>query len=177
MFILDENQGVGYLATDRFAPQGYVHIYSWAIPEQRQYCRGMAPDSLAAYAQLRAFYKAERLDYAPSELSELSEPSASHDAISFVINDSVIYTSVDDFLSQEAKSLFIEWEQFSSQLAALDIQLSTLRIQYAEADEKGRSQLAPQILQLEQQITDLKERCFSLPLTIRRLEILRHEKY
>ena len=177
MYIVDENQGVGYLATDRFAPQGYVHIYSLAIPEQKQYCRGMAPDSLAAYAQLRAFYKAERLDYAPSEPSELSEPSVSHDAISFVINDSVIYTSVDDFLSQEAKSLFIEWEQFSSQLAALDIQLSTLRIQYAEADEKGRSQLALQILQLEQQITDLKERCFSLPLTIRRLEILIHEKY
>ena len=177
MYIVDENQGVGYLATDRFAPQGYVHIYSLAIPEQKQYCRGMAPDSLAAYAQLRAFYKAERLDYAPSEPSELSEPSVSHDAIYFVINDSVIYTSVDDFLSQEAKSLFIEWEQFSSQLAALGIQLSTLRIQYAEADEKGRSQLAPQILQLEQQITDLKERCFSLPLTIRRLEILIHEKY
>ena len=183
MYIVDENQGVGYLATDRFAPQGYVHIYSLAIPEQKQYCRGMAPDSLAAYAQLRAFYKAERLDYAPSELSELSEPSelskpsVSHDAIYFVINDSVIYTSVDDFLSQEAKHLFIEWEQLSSQLAALDIQLSTFRIQYAEADEKGRSQLAPQILQLEQQITDLKERCFSLPLTIRRLEILIHEKY
>ena len=180
MYIVDENQGVGYLATDRFAPQGYVHIYSLAIPEQKQYCRGMAPDSLAAYAQLRAFYKTERLEDAsskPSELSEPIDPSKPHDDIFFVINDSVIYTSVDAFLSQEAKSLFIEWEQFSSQLAALDIQLSTLRIQYAEADEKGRSQLAPQILQLEQQITDLKEHCFSLPLTIRRLEILIHEKY
>ena len=134
MYIVDENQGVGYLATDRFAPQGYVHIYSLAIPEQKQYCRGMAPDSLAAYAQLRAFYKAERLDYTPSEPSELSEPSVSHDAISFVINDSVIYTSVDDFLSQEAKSLFIEWEQLSSQLAALDIQLSHLP-QHIECEE------------------------------------------
>ena len=182
MYIVDENQGVGYLATDRFAPQGYVHIYSLMIPKHKQYCRGMSSDSLVAYAQLSAFDKATPETLEPLELLKPLEQhtqvcSEPHDAISFVINDSVIYTSVDDFLSQEAKSLFIEWEQLSSQLAALDIQLSTLRIQYAEADEKGRSQLAPQILQLEQQITDLKERCFSLPLTIRRLEILIHEKY
>ena len=170
MYIVDENQGVGYLATDRFAPQGYVHIYSLAIPEQKQYCRGMAPDSLAAYAQLRAFYKAERLDYAPSEPSELSEPSVSHDAISFVINDSVIYTSVDDFLSQEAKSLFIEWEQLQEQLTKEQNQLEELRIQYMQADEPIQGKLTPQILQLEGDLVRLQERFLALPREIRQKE-------
>ena len=170
MLILDENQGVGYLATDRFAPQGYVHIYSWAIPEQRQYCRGMDPDTLAAYAQLRAFYKAERLDNAPSETSAPSEPSATHDAISFVINDSVIYTSVDDFLSPGARRLFIEWEQLQERLTKEQNQLEELRIQYMQADEPTQGTLASQILKLERELEQLQERFLALPREIRQKE-------
>ena len=170
MLILDENQGVGYLATDRFAPQGYVHIYSWAIPEQRQYCRGMDPDTLAAYAQLRAFYKAERLDNAPSEPSAPSAPSATHDAISFVINDSVIYTSVDDFLSPGARRLFMEWEQLQERLTKEQDQLELLRMQYMQAEETLQAELAPQILQLESDIVRLQERCWALPREIRQRE-------
>ena len=176
MYIVDENQGVAYLATDRFAPQGYVHIYSLSIPEQKQYCRGMTSDSLAAYAQLRAFYKTERSDNVPSELSELSEPSKLselsklHDAISFVINDSVIYTSVDAFLSQEAKQLFMEWEQLQERLTKEQNQLEQLRMQYMQAEETLQAELAPQILQLESDIVRLQERCWALPREIRQRE-------
>lgn len=173
MFILDENQGVGYLATDRFAPQGYVHIYSWAIPEQRQYCRGMAPDSLAAYAQLRAFAKAEL--EAPEEtiesvVSEKEVLEVPHDAISFVINDSVIYTSVDDFLSQEARQLFIEWERLEKQLIKEHNKLDELRLQYMHAEGAERDTIAPQILQLEGDLVLLQERLVVLPREIRQLE-------
>ena len=176
MYIVDENQGVAYLATDRFAPQGYVHIYSLAIPEQKQYCRGMTSDSLAAYAQLRAFYKTERSDNVPSELSEPSklsnpsDPSKLHDAISFVINDSVIYTSVDAFLSQEAKQLFMEWEQLQERLTKEQNQLEQLRMQYMQAEETLQAELAPRILQLESDIVRLQERCWALPREIRQRE-------
>ena len=173
MYIVDENQGVAYLATDRFAPQGYVHIYSLAIPEQKQYCRGMTSDSLAAYAQLRAFYKTERSDNVPSKLSELSNssaPSKLHDAISFVINDSVIYTSVDSFLSQEAKQLFMEWEQLQERLTQEQNQLEQLRMQYMQAEETLQAELAPRILQLESDIVRLQERCWALPREIRQRE-------
>ena len=176
MYIVDENQGVAYLATDRFAPQGYVHIYSLAIPEQKQYCRGMTSDSLAAYAQLRAFYKTERSDNVPSEPSKLSElsnpsdPSKLHDAISFVINDSVIYTSVDAFLSQEAKQLFMEWEQLQERLTKEQNQLEQLRMQYMQAEETLQAELAPQILQLESDVVRLQERCWALPREIRQRE-------
>ena len=170
MYIVDENQGVAYLATDRFAPQGYVHIYSLAIPEQKQYCRGMTSDSLAAYAQLRAFYKTERSDNVPSEPSKLSAPSKLHDAISFVINDSVIYTSVDAFLSQEAKQLFMEWEQLQERLTQEQNQLEQLRMQYMQAEETLQAELAPRILQLESDIVRLQERCWALPREIRQRE-------
>jgi hypothetical protein len=153
-----------------------VHIYSLAIPEQKQYCRGMTSDSLAAYAQLRAFYKNERSDNVPSEPSKLSElsnpsdPSKLHDAISFVINDSVIYTSVDAFLSQEAKQLFMEWEQLQERLTKEQNQLEQLRMQYMQAEETLQAELAPQILQLESDIVRLQERCWALPREIRQRE-------
>jgi hypothetical protein len=173
MFILDENQGVGYLATDRFAPKGYVHVYSLAIPEQKQYCRGMNADSLAAYAQLRAFAKAEletseeTIESVASEKEVLEVP---HDAISFVINDSVIYTSIDDFLSQKARELFIEWEQLENQLIKEQNKLDELRLQYMHAEEAERDTIAPQILQLEGDLVLLQERFVVLPREIRRME-------
>ena len=175
MYIVDENQGVGYLATDRFAPQGYVHIYSLAIPEQKQYCRGMSSDSLVAYAQLSAFDKATPETLEPLELLKPLEQhtqvcSEPHDAIYFVINDSVIYTSVDDFLSQEAKHLFIEWEQLQEQLTKEQTQLEGLRMQYMQAEEPIQGTLAPQILKLERELEQLQERFLALPREIRQKE-------
>ena len=139
----------------------------------------MTSDSLAAYAQLRAFYKTERSDNVPSEpsklskLSELSnpsDPSKLHDAISFVINDSVIYTSVDAFLSQEAKQLFMEWEQLQERLTKEQNQLEQLRMQYMQVEETLQAELAPRILQLESDIVRLQERCWALPREIRQRE-------
>ena len=175
MFILDENQGVGYLATDRFAPQGYVHIYSWAIPEQRQYCRGMSSDSLVAYAQLSAFDKATPETLEPLELLKPLEQhtqvcSEPPDAISFVINDSVIYTSVDDFLSPGARRLFMEWEQLQERLTKEQDQLELLRMQYMQAEDSEQATIAPQILKLERDLEQLQERFLALPREIRRKE-------
>ena len=175
MFILDENQGVGYLATDRFAPQGYVHIYSWAIPEQRQYCRGMSSDSLVAYAQLSAFDKATPETLEPLELLKPLEQhtqvcSEPHDDIFFVINDSVIYTSVDDFLSPGARRLFMEWEQLQERLTKEQDQLELLRMQYMQAEDSEQATIAPQILKLERDLEQLQERFLALPREIRRKE-------
>ena len=174
MLILDENQGVGYLATDRFAPQGYVHIYSWAIPEQKQYCRGIPSDSLAAYAQLRAFARADRAAIEePYELVEVQVEQPPHDAIFFVINDSVIYTSVNAFLSPEAKKLFMEWEQLQERLAKDQNQLEILRMQYMQAEVSEQATIAPQILKLEHDLLRLQERCLALPREIRQIETLK----
>ena len=175
MYIVDENQGVGYLATDRFAPQGYVHIYSLMIPKHKQYCRGMTPDSLVAYAQLSIFDKATPETLEPLELLKPLEQhtqvcSEPHDAISFVINDSVIYTSVDDFLSQEAKSLFIEWEQLQERVTKEQDQLELLRMQYMQAEEPTQGTLAPQILKLERDLEQLQVRFLALPREIRQKE-------
>mgnify|MGYP003289583049 CR=1 FL=1 len=42
LFVLDEMHQIGYLATDRFATEGRVHVYSFAISEQKEYWRNIA---------------------------------------------------------------------------------------------------------------------------------------
>ena len=39
LFVLDEMRQIGYLATDRFAAEGRVHVYSFAISADKQYWR------------------------------------------------------------------------------------------------------------------------------------------
>jgi hypothetical protein len=55
LFVLDEMHQIGYLATDRFATEGRVHVYSFAISEQKEYWRNIAIDSLVGYARLEDF--------------------------------------------------------------------------------------------------------------------------
>ena len=167
MLLIDEVQQRGYLATDRFAPAGYVHIYTYVLPEIKQYWRGLSTESLAEYAQLSSWDKAG----APSEstLEVESTDSASEDFF-FVLNDSVVYTTATDFVSPEAYVVFMEWEKQSLKLQYESEQLYDLRLQYMEASEAERQELAPIMLQLEANYPVLKQYCQSLLLEARRLE-------
>jgi chromosome segregation ATPase len=82
----------------------------------------------------------------------------------------VIYTSVDAFLSHEAKQLFMEWEQLQERLTKEQNQLEQLRMQYMQAEETLQAELAPRILRLESDIVRLQERCWALPREIRQRE-------
>ena len=168
LFVLDKTDGVGYLATDRFAEEGKVHIYTFLVPEYKQYWKDLPVDSLAAYAQLQYFEEGIYEDDPAVTLIDLSVDTLPE--FSFIINDSVIYTSVDAFLSQEAKQLFMEWEQLQERLTKEQNQLEQLRMQYMQAEETLQAELAPQILQLESDVVRLQERCWALPREIRQRE-------
>ena len=172
MLIVDEVQGIGYLATDRFAPSDSVHIYSFIIPEQKQYCRGLTSDSLVAYAQLRLFDKADYSQKNDSAtLNPLSIEPNSHDTIYFILNDSIVYTSVTDFRSEEAKKLFIEWENLQLLLNTEKEQLTILREKYMTANEQTRRELSPLILQLEHNQSHIQFRSKKLLHNLRLIEM------
>lgn len=147
--LIDEAQQVGYLATDRHSEAGKVTIYSFALSEERQYWRDMPADSLAAYALLERYERAtgERRD---SELIGM-EAEDIEEEIFFALNDSVLYTSLSDFRSAQAKKTFQDWRQIDAQCHALEERLQELRQQYWEAEEADKKKLAPTILQMEEQ--------------------------
>ena len=176
MMVIDEVQQVGYLATDRSSKPGFVHVYSFAIPEQKQYWRNLENNQLVKYAKLQQF-ELYTEDVAPSievtevELPQITEQSVEIGDFRFVINDSVVYYSIDDFQVSDAKDKYLEWKTVEAQLQTEAQQLTELRKDYAAADEIERKTLAPSIMQLEKNQYLLAQRCQSLLYDIRQIEI------
>lgn len=168
LFVVDEINHVGYLATDRFAKEGYAHIYTFLIPEYKQYWKNIPTDSLIAYAQLQRFEQGIVEDN--PAVSIIHRDTDSKDFF-FVINDSTIYHSINDFHNLRAREKFIEWQLVKKQLTAEQEQIAELRLQYSTADETLRKKLTPTILRLENNQSQLLERCQSLLQEIRTEEI------
>lgn len=152
LMLIDEHNNIGYFATDRFSPAGKVRIYSFVPAWQKNYWRGLSQDSLVAYAQLRYTWSTERM---PSNNNNTSPSNriATEDTekkIFFVLNDSVVYTSVNDFQNPNALKKYQEWEELQKQITNNTKRLEQLRHQYSEADPVGQKKLTPAILRLEQ---------------------------
>ena len=176
MMVIDEVHQVGYLVTDRSSKPGFVHVYSFAIPEQKQYWRNLENKQLVKYAKLQQF-ELYTEDIAPSievtevELPQITEQSVEIGDFRFVINDSVVYYSIDNFQVSDAKDKYLEWKTVEAQLQTEAQQLTELRKDYAAADEIERKALAPSIMQLEKNQYLLAQRCQSLLYDIRQIEM------
>lgn len=168
----EDGRQIGFLATDRFAEAGKVHIYSFIIPESKQYWKNLPPDSLALYARLECFEEGIIEDDPAVNLISIETDSMPE--FVFIINDSTVYHSLKDFQKAEAKEKFLEWQQVAKQQTIDEEQLSRLRMEYSNADAVRQKELTPIILQLENNQSQLLNRCQNLLLEIRTLELKVH---
>ncbi len=168
--LIDEAQGIGYLATDRFAANGKAHIYSFIPTQQKQYWRNLTTDSLVAYAQLKQFVRVQPTAN-DSSITDDTIPQPIHNEIFFVLNDSVIYTHLNQFKSSDARKKYAEWEQQQCLIDSEQQQLEQLRLQYNSADEATQQKLAPAILRLENNQSQLSKCLNNLLFEIRTAEI------
>ena len=166
--VIDENQHIGYLASDRGAKSGYVRIYTFVPSVEKRYWRNISADSLAAYAQLKAYVPATRKE--DTTIAPTIEDV--HNAIFFVINDSIVYKQLEQFNSSEAKKKFQELEQLQAVISQEQAQLEQLRYEYSQADTEERKKMAPIILQLEDKQSHSVAQCNQLIHAIRQLEYL-----
>ena len=171
LFLLDETRQIGYLATDRFSAEGKVHIYSFAIPEYKQYWKNIPVDSLVAYARLEQFERGVA-DSTINHSSVLTDENTDEiGGIYFVVNDSVIYYSINDFRQQKAKEKYYEWVKVNAQYFSEQQQLQSLRQKYATAEAEEKKELTPTILHLENNQNQLQIQLEQLLQSIRRIEI------
>lgn len=168
--LIDEAQGIGYLATDRFAANGKAHIYSFIPTQQKQYWRNLTTDSLVAYAQLKQFVRVQPTAN-DSSITDDTIPQPIHNEIFFVLNDSVIYTHLNQFKSNDARKKYAEWEQQQRLIDSEQQQLEQLRLQYNSADEATQQKLAPAILRLENNQSQLSKCLNNLLFEIRTAEV------
>lgn len=172
--IVDENQQVAYLASDRHAKAEHVRIYRFVPSLEKRYWRNISADSLSAYAQLKWYVQAT-----PQEDTIIIEDTNQdvETSIFFVLNDSVVYTRLEEFKSHDAKKKFQEWEKLHKQLEADCIHLQDLRFQYNEAQEHKQKKLAPTILQLENKQSQKNIECNQLLYEIQKLELMHFKHF
>ena len=173
LFVLDEMRQVGYLATDRFATEGRVHIYSFAIAKQKQYWRNIVTDSLITYARLERF-ETGSIDtiFSTNHSAIVTENTDEIGDFCFVVNDSIIYHSLHDFQNMQAKEKYLAWIKAEQQYRDEQQQLASLRKQYATANEDQlKEELTPVILRLENNQSQLRIQCQALLREIRQIEM------
>ena len=168
MFVVDETRKIAYLATDRFTQKGRVHVFSLAIPEQKQYWRNIPHESLVEYAQLSKF----DLFDADSTITPITEKNTDKiDDFCFIINDSIVYNSLEDFQQTTAREKYNDWTLIEQQYQTEQHQLHLLREEYATADDDRKKELTPIILRLENNQSQLYKQSQILLQAIRLIEM------
>ena len=167
LYVIDEQARVGYFATDRNCSQDSVCVYTFLAEDQPAYIPvSTRHDSLIAYARLQTYHRAERPVIEETSTDQVQE----EETIFFVISDNVIYTSLQDFRSEEAKHTYFQWDEWQKELTAMNIELNELRQAYNEASPQLRSTMTSTILAVEKRQIELQRKIEKAAQKIRRLE-------
>ncbi len=177
LYIIDEGLNIGYFATTRRQPAGYVCIYRFIPTTSRQTYNELPFEQLKQLAAIRnvsstwgdgrerdealkriASYRAERPEEAP--------------AMSFVINDRITYTDPSQFQSAENRALYKQLLQLYKDADQLVGELQVSRTIFEHASATKREHLKAEILDAEAQLLKLRREAQQTEKEIRNAENL-----
>lgn len=181
MMAIDEENNIGWFASDRFQPTDSVCIYTFVPNASRKpidetLFHSTKLKAIALACPIAATWNDEnaneriRVKQTLARLDVSQKTIQKHD-FEFVINDIHTYTSLSDFQSAQAKELFNEWLTKSKQVKTSKQELDDLRRQYHTANKQKRQSLAPNILQLEKQCEQMQSDLYELEKRIRKTEL------
>ncbi len=175
LLVLDENRHRGYFATDRFVADSLVTIYTFIPNAETRILRQVDSIYLRDAAQLKVWSQpaAKHYEQAQMEQNTSTDPSIveSEQSPAFIINDSIVCYTEDDFMSMDAVALFNEYIEKNDALQEAEEALAQARADYALAEEASKKELATVILTYEQTIPKLRKEVATLATNIRILEL------
>ena len=180
MYVIDEYNNLGWFASDRYQPADSVCIYVFIPNASKQVYDYETTDkeTLRSLASLRGisltWTDKTLVDEARQRLDAVAEggkreKKPTHD-FEFIIDDSHTYHELNDFHSEEAKESYRQYAQAEANLRRQQHKLDDLRQQYQQADQTGKANLTPAILDLERLTRRLDAELRQAAIEIRRLE-------
>lgn len=174
MLVIDENDRLGWFASDRYQPDGKVCIYTFIPNDSRQTIDYETTDidELRAAASLQSLAAIPMTDEqqqarngAFKRIKQLTSTASTtrYKEFEFILNDAKTCYTLDDFTSADAKQLCREWMQKTKNLTALNEQLQQMR----ETSPNNRQP----ILNLETRIMELQSETHNLAKQIRSVEL------
>lgn len=166
-YIVADADKLAWFASTRNQPEGKVCVYTFVPTDTRQNYDALTIEekklhSLACLNRIRETWPTpEMREKAMQQLKRLkmenSQMQAKADAINFVVNDKVTYTSVNQFKSEETRKAYIATTKMQSELTAKMAKLAAMRAEYHTAAAGNKAQIGQQIQQLEQQTNLLRQ--------------------
>ncbi len=180
MFVLDEQNNLGWFASDRYQPEGLVCVYVF-VPNDSKLVydpEETDPGDLRKAASLVGFHDVQPSpDAADAGLARL-QAVLSADAgnkrradFVFVVNDERTYTSIYDFMSKDAQDLFAKRQKLKQSCKDMQEELDKMRAAFRSATQEKRETMVFSITDLEQRIEQMQDEEASLDMQIRNAEI------
>ncbi len=171
MMVIDEQRKLGWFASDRYQPTGKVVIYTFVPNQDKNILRSDDKDYIRKAAQLNIYRKATK-DISDSTVVIENQLPESEKKIEFVINDSLVYTHVNQFQSQAAVKLWSELYKFTNDLRLKVKQLDDLRTQYSQLENQNeRKPLGMKILESEKNNIEMEKLLAIKKIMVRNAEI------
>ncbi len=173
LFVIDEGNNIGYFATTRRQPDGYVCIYRFIPTETRQTYNDRSTEELERLSVIHRIADTwgdgnerrealQRLNNVlPSPVSITSAPTP------FVVNDRNVYHDAKEFRSAENADRYRQWLSMQDQLTQLKQSLSEMRNSYSGASVERKELLDRQIRENEKMEEQLRQDIQQLEKAIR----------
>jgi len=161
MMVIDEQRKTGWFASDRNQPSGKVVIYTFVPNETKTIVHSEDKEYIRYAAQLKVYRKISKTQSDSSVVTEATLPE-SDKQIEFVINDSLVYTNINQFKSEVSIKLWGELHKLSIDLNNIQMQLDDFRLQFSKVEKQDeRDLMATKIFELEKRIIEIKNKITS----------------
>ncbi len=180
MYVIDENNNLGWFASDRFQPENKVCIYVF-VPNNEKTTYDYDTTDLAILrkaASLSGFHEvqydtemvAEGMESLKNIFSDQKE-SNKKKQFKFVIDDNRTYTNIYDFMSKPAQEIFIQWQEETAKLEKLKTDLEAAREKYHYSDKATQNAMRNEILDMEKRVETKTAELKEMERNIRNTEI------
>lgn len=173
LLVIDDVNNIGWFATDRFQPKGKVMIYTFLPNAARTPIQSTDSDYIRRAAQLKT-YKLGKMPIINTPIlidTTLNNKTNNTSNIQFVVNDTLTYSSPEQFKNPQARQLFLQADSLKKQIHQIEIELDNKRQEFAQAQAQNeRLTLEPQIISLEQQVIALRPKPLELLNNARDIE-------
>ena len=180
LYVIDEDNNLGWFATDRRQPEDTVCVYVFIPFEHYPKFNYEDGDTLAIHRAARLASISEtqydlmsvraarqRLTLLRYELAGKKEQGS----FTYIIDDVTTYHKLDDFKCADAAGMFQRWTELKDQYETDLARLNRMRDEYAEGSRMEKQRLTNQILELEQKVLETETQVIKMENDIRTTEI------
>ena len=161
MMVIDEAKQLGWFVSDRYQPEGKVCVYLFIPNDNRERVDSEDVELKRARASIASIKDSWKPGSNYEELIHLAHTEIPYGRIeikkdfTFPIYNDIVYYTLDDIQSPEAKNYYEKVVSIHKQIKELNEKLESLRASYIKGNKAKREQLKPTIFDAEEKLNNL----------------------